>query len=266
MIQKIFTLLIVCCLTTMGFAQIADGSFEGGTPNTSWTEASTNFGTPICDLGTCGNCGGPCAPRTGSFYVWFGGAGALEVGSVEQSVTIPSGTMCYITMWVAMPNPGPGLAADKMDVKVDGNTLLTITSGDSATYQGGYVEVMVDISAYCDGSSHTLTIEGTESTADIFNVIVDDVAMEVDGVGVGIIDFGMSETFEVFPNPTQSMITFDVNFNDFISASVHDASGKVVAQFDQPINEIDVADFADGVYYLEIHSDKTTYQSKFIKY
>ncbi|MCA9871967.1 MAG: hypothetical protein KC487_16495, partial [Anaerolineae bacterium] len=30
---------------------VADGGFEAGTPNPYWSEASTNFGTPICDVG-----------------------------------------------------------------------------------------------------------------------------------------------------------------------------------------------------------------------
>ncbi len=56
--------------TTVGAcATLADGSFEGGTPNASWTETSINFGTPLCTVEVCDGAG----PRTGAWWAWFGG-------------------------------------------------------------------------------------------------------------------------------------------------------------------------------------------------
>ena len=67
---------------------IADPGFEAGPFGGVWTESSTNFGTPICDVGGCGT-GTGTGPNSGSFWVWFGGIGAFEEASVSQSVTIP---------------------------------------------------------------------------------------------------------------------------------------------------------------------------------
>ena len=50
---------------------VQDGGFEAGTPNPFWTEASTNFGTPLCDEAGCGNGGGTSFPLTGSWWAWF---------------------------------------------------------------------------------------------------------------------------------------------------------------------------------------------------
>ncbi|MCB0785431.1 MAG: hypothetical protein KDB87_08920, partial [Flavobacteriales bacterium] len=73
--MKHFTLVAAATLFAFtSSAQINDGGFEGGAGGGAWTEASTNFGTPLCDAG-CGTCGGPCVSRTGTWYVWFGGAG-----------------------------------------------------------------------------------------------------------------------------------------------------------------------------------------------
>jgi len=55
---------------------IQDGSFEAGTPNPFWSESSTAFGSPICSVGLCGSGGGTAGPRTGSYWVWFGGTRA----------------------------------------------------------------------------------------------------------------------------------------------------------------------------------------------
>ena len=68
---------------------VVDGGFEAGTPNPHWSEASTNFGTPLCDVQGCGT-GAGTGPHSGSFWVWFGGIAAYEQGSVSQMVTIPA--------------------------------------------------------------------------------------------------------------------------------------------------------------------------------
>jgi PKD domain len=68
---------------------VADPSFEAGTGSGTWTEASTQFGSPIC--GPTAGCGGPpsVGPRTGAWWVWFGGATGVENASVSQNVTVP---------------------------------------------------------------------------------------------------------------------------------------------------------------------------------
>ena len=81
---------------------VADPGFEGGTPNAFWTEASTNFGTPICDAVSCGT-GGGTGPHGGTFWVWFGGIDAVEEGSMSQSVTIPAGVSASLTFFLEMP-------------------------------------------------------------------------------------------------------------------------------------------------------------------
>ena len=70
---------------------IVDGGFEtGGIPNTFWNpETSTNFGTPLCDVPSCGTGGGASPPRTGAFWLWFGGIPAPETATLGQTVTIP---------------------------------------------------------------------------------------------------------------------------------------------------------------------------------
>src|SRR5690606_32233640 len=54
---------------------VFDGSFEEGSPNPVWEEASTNFGTPLCAVGSCGS--NPAfVPHTGDWWAWFGGIDA----------------------------------------------------------------------------------------------------------------------------------------------------------------------------------------------
>jgi hypothetical protein len=155
---------------------VADGSFEGGAFGGFWTESSTNFGTPLCDAASCGPGGGTAGPNTGDWWAWFGGIGSFEVGSVEQSVTIPNGTAnLAFYLWIGAASAN---GVDDLVVSLDGNVLLTILEND-ATYAGGYTLVNIDVTAYADGGAHTLLLESTCLGPGVTNFNVDDVSLVV---------------------------------------------------------------------------------------
>lgn len=153
--------------------QVQDPSFEAGTPSPFWGETSTNFGTPLCDTGTCGTGGGTAGPRTGNFWAWFGGAPAFEDGTVSQSVVIPSGDVASLELYLwngASGNPG----VDFIEVTVDGNQVAQVFDGNAA-YTAGYAPLTVDLTAYADGAAHTIVIHAVQNTATVTNFSVDDV-------------------------------------------------------------------------------------------
>lgn len=153
---------------------VQDGGFEDGTPNPSWTEASTAYGSPLCDA-TCG-LGGGSGAYTGDWWAWFGGVnGAAETGSVEQSVTIPSGSGT-IGFYLEIPATGTN---GYLRLLIDGNNLFEVTQADAASY-GTYAPVSIDISAYADGGSHTVRFESvTNSGTGALNFFVDDVCLSI---------------------------------------------------------------------------------------
>lgn len=153
---------------------IADGSFEDGTPNGFWTEASTNFGTPLCNEAGCG-LGTGTGPRTGDWWAWFGGISAPEVGSVTQSVTIPVGATT-LTFWTEAPVCAN--ATDFMRLLIDGNQEFELLGNDPSCNSVGYVERTVDVSAYANGASHTVVFTSTTSGVPSgTNFFVDDVSL-----------------------------------------------------------------------------------------
>ncbi|MCC6560642.1 MAG: DUF11 domain-containing protein, partial [Xanthomonadales bacterium] len=157
---------------------VLDPGFEGGTPNATWTEASTNFGTPICDAGTCG-VGSGTGPRSGTFWSWFGGYGAgAEAGSVQQAMVIPTGSTT-LDFWVEFPvcNAANGVS-DYVRVLVDGSELWRENATSARCGVIGYQQVSVDISAYDDGLSHTVTFDSTTvGGGAVSNFFVDDVSI-----------------------------------------------------------------------------------------
>lgn len=155
--------------------EVADPGFEDGTPNSFWTEASTNFGTPICDAGTCG-VGGGTGPRTGTFWSWFGGIAAPEEGSMTQSVVIPAGDAAVLTFWTEN-TVCSNTAADFLEATIDTTQVYNVTSVGGACTVLGYALQTIDISSFADDASHTLefhSIIGGSATANFF---VDDVAI-----------------------------------------------------------------------------------------
>ncbi len=158
---------------------VADPGFEGGTPNPSWNEASTNFGTPLCDPVSC-SFGGGTGPLSGSWWSFFGGvSGVLESGSVDQDLVIPVGADT-LTFWLEIPAVN---TTGSVTASIDGNVLFTATQADAPTY-AVYDQVSLDISAFADGGVHNLSFESTTNPgAGPLNFMVDDI--EINGPATG---------------------------------------------------------------------------------
>ncbi len=157
---------------------VADGSFEAGTFAGIWTEASTNFGTPICDA----SCmfGGGTGPRTGSFWAWFGGIAAFEEGLLAQSVTIPTNAST-LDFFLEIP-AASGNGVDFLEVKLDGIQVYLALESDGPYV--GYLPVSIPVGAFADGGVHALefhsiiTGEAGARGAALSNFFVDDVSIE----------------------------------------------------------------------------------------
>jgi hypothetical protein len=154
--------------------QVADGGFEGGTPSVHWTEASANWGSPLCDNTRCGILSGA---HGGVWYVGFGRKHmSPETGSVQQSVTIPVGS-AHLTFWARI-FMSSGNQTDFMRALVDGTEIFKIIEGDPA-YTLGYVKVDRDLAAWADGGSHVVRFESA-TTGQPFGstFMLDDVSLQ----------------------------------------------------------------------------------------
>lgn len=165
--------LVVQIAAELG-ALVQDGSFEAGIVPTYWVQSSTNFGSPLCDLGSCGGVG----PRSGTFWAWFGGAGtSAEVASVQQSGFITPGPklLTFYVWWSSSVATPPDPTAT-FEVTIDSNPVFSLTPATASDYSTGYTLVSVDISTYADGNTHTLRFEGSNAAASgSTNIHLDDI-------------------------------------------------------------------------------------------
>jgi hypothetical protein len=153
---------------------VADGGFEAGIFSGNWAESSTNFGTPLCDAGSCG-VGGGTGPNTGLFWAWFGGIPAFEEGAVSQAVTIPVGATT-LDFFLEIP-VSSGNGVDFLELTVDGNQEYLVLESFGPFL--GYVAQSVDVSAYADGGVHTIEFHSIITGAGglFTNFFVDDIAI-----------------------------------------------------------------------------------------
>ena len=154
---------------------VADGSFEAGSPNPSWEEGSSNFGTPLCTAAACAGTNPDFQPNSGMWWAWFGGIGSAdETGFVEQTVTLPSGgaELSYFLRIPELDATGTGT----LDVLMDGDVLASYDASDFDEF-GQYTLVTLDASAYADGGEHTLRFESTTLAGPVVNFFLDDVSI-----------------------------------------------------------------------------------------
>lgn len=269
--KKHITLGIGLVLGVGATAQITDGGFEAGIGAGTWTEASVTFGTPLCTEGTCGTCGGPCVANSGEVYAWFGGSGSAdEIGSVEQSATIPTGTSVALVGWVKIAATGDGTDGNYVKAFVDGNEVGAVTALDSADFTE-YALVVIPIDAFADGGSHTIKIEGKENGTSAFNGLVDDVGIAVDGeVIIGLFENESVSRISLVPNPANEQAV--LYFNSMKGAAVvtvTDVAGHIYSS--GTLNEVyqrsfmlDTRALANGAYIVSVVQEGATFQQRLV--
>lgn len=156
---------------------LVDGGFEtGGIPNTFWNpETSTNFGTPLCDVPSCGTGGGASPPRTGAFWAWFGGIPAAETATLGQTVTLTAGNIVVLSYWLRIGTVSSPFT-DVLRVRVDGVIQQTITEPSVA--EGAYTQRILNLSSFANGASHQILFEYVGTTTGTGSFVVDDVRLD----------------------------------------------------------------------------------------
>ena len=160
---------------------VTDSTFEAGTPWPAWTQSSTIFGSPMCDVASCGT-STSAGPFSGNNWAWMGGYSGNTAGTdtVSQVVSIPAGsraTLRFRSRFGAVSSP----FNDTFKVKVDGNTLLTIT--EPSQPEATYFPRSVDLSAFANGASHTILFEYTGTGGGSSTANLDDIFLDVAGGG-----------------------------------------------------------------------------------
>lgn len=163
---------------TVGPNVIVDGGFEtGGIPNTFWNpETSTNFGTPLCDVPSCGTGGGASPPRTGAFWLWFGGIPAAETATLGQTVNIAAGSVAALNFWMRVGTVSSPFT-DVVNVRVDGAIVASFPEPTVA--EGAYTLRQVNMTPFANGAAHAILFEYIGPSTGTGSFVIDDVQLNV---------------------------------------------------------------------------------------
>ena len=229
MIKRLLTLALLGALPIFVNAQtqvLADTSMEvTGAGGADWSSTSTNFGTVLCDQPSCGVCGGPCAPHSGTWYAWFGGAGGPEVGTLSQTFNVSSAGIATLNFWLMIP--AAGLVDDSLSAFLDGNLVWFKLGNDSVGFETSYALVTDSLGSITAGS-HTLDWSGLE-TGVRCNFLVDDITINVDA-GDGVSDFDFENGVTVYTNYSEHLLNCAFNFQQAsdLVIQVTDQLGRTV--------------------------------------
>lgn len=271
--MKHFTLMIsAVAFAFAANAQFSDSGFESGPGAGTWEEFSVNFGTPLCDAASCGTCGGPCVPNNGTWYAWFGGAGGVtESGYVQQSVFIPSGNTAQLRFFLKMPTGDNTITGDKVEITIDGNVVYSANASQMADF-AEYTQVSVDIPSYANGAVHVIKAEGIQSTATVYNALLDDWSLVVNGNTVNVGEFMNREiNLAVYPNPTTDVINvqFDERTTGAGLITIFSLTGELILS--KTINEVsskifsfDATTLAKGMYIVNVQADGISHTERIV--
>lgn len=154
--------------------RIVDGGFELGTPSSAWTEASAQFGSPICDTGCTAEEG--AAPYAGDWYAWFGGVAEVEHASVSQSVTL-DGDSAYLSFRFEI-NASAGTGDDVFTVTIDGQTVFMATDLEIEDY-ASYTPISIDVSEFIDDGDHVVEFTSDHLGTGMSSFFLDEVALAI---------------------------------------------------------------------------------------
>lgn len=253
----LLTIFIALISVNLSAQSLADPSLEASGPaNTPWSSTSSTFGTSFCDAASCGTCGGPCVPNTGSWYAWFGGTGGAEIGTIAQTFNAVTSGVGILTYQLKVPMKGT--IGDTLSFQMDGVTVSKMITDDSI---GAYQPMVLNVGAVTSGS-HTLTIRFEKlAGASAVNVLVDDIQLQISGVGVEEIDFSNGIQISNNPESKKIMVAYNFNENQNVRMVVTDLTGKVVYNNlfeNQMANEHSISsqEWSSGMYNITLTSDK----------
>ncbi len=251
--------IFIAFLSSNLSAQIlADSSFEAsGAGGTAWVSTSAAFGTSFCDAASCGTCGGPCVPHTGTWYVWFGGTSSAEIGTATQTFNAVSAGTGTLFFWLKVPMKGT--AGDTLSMIIDGVPQSKIAAVDSI---GTYINVSVNMGQITAGS-HILTFRfEKQASAAAVNVLIDDIRLNISGtVGIEEIDFSNGIQISNSAETDKIMVAYNFNENQNLGLTATDITGKVIYKelFEDQLTDehaIETAGWSSGIYNITLTSDK----------
>lgn len=152
---------------------IVNGNFESG-QGVGWTEYSQNGWDLVVD--STGMTWEP--PPSGSWYTW-GGGDTSEETELSQAVVFPSSGAADLSFQYYITSSDIS-GYDFGSIEIDGTEVASWDLAADAT-DAWVLHPGIDLSAYCDGASHTISFLTSNDSSSSSSMIIDDVVLDQGG-------------------------------------------------------------------------------------
>lgn len=185
-------------------------------------------------------------------------SGLLFTTSGQFNDTIPNAAGCDSVITI-------DLTINPLDLTIVQN-LATLTVGESgATYQWLDCNNNYAVIPGATGQSFTATVNGN------YAVMVDQMGCTDTSACVVVNNVGLDErsltTINIYPNPTDGMLTVTHNFGSNVTVIITDSKGRVIQHLDkvESGSKIDLSNEMRGMYFLQFQKDDSTYMERVVK-
>lgn len=236
----------VSVIVAEGDVYYMGGDYGGAGKNTIIKKPSIeNTGKDITDL---------------SVNVWKNDEILYVLGS-----EVYGGDLCFSkgVLYAIGQAPGGGVYQAKIWVDGVGTVLSNAWSGAEsifvfnddvyvAGFYGSYPEL--NAAVWKNGDEILIATGGYNMANSVF----------VTGETVGISNVN-NVNLEIYPNPVKDILQIENNKLQINKVEIIDLTGKVIYQFNNMKNQINVSDLSQGIYFVKLETDKGIVTKKFVK-
>ncbi|MCK4919398.1 MAG: T9SS type A sorting domain-containing protein, partial [Bacteroidales bacterium] len=145
---------------------------------------------------------------------------------------------------------------------------FTNTSTDASSYLWDFGDGATDIAenpvyTYVSGGSYSVVLTAySEYCGEVSNTQTVDIT-----TGISSIDFG--DLAKIYPNPSTGIFYFEANdlLKDELIVKIVDVNGRVVYEnyhITESLEKINLSNYAQGIYFIQLRSDKYSGTEKIV--
>lgn len=198
-------------------------------------------------------------------YLYIEASGSCENNTAmltSPCIDLTNETTCLLEFAYHMM--GDDMGDLHLDLYMNGSWIQDIIPPFIDDQGTNWNQVVVDLGAYV-GNTVTLRWRGTTGNGYSSDIALDAINMFNTA---DITDLNGTE-FKIFPNPSEGIFNFNYTGKEDLSISIVDASGAQVfmtnLNAETKSGEIDLTDYANGIYIMTMTSEATTYSRKIVK-
>jgi hypothetical protein len=188
-------------------------------------------------------------------YVWIdGNTYTSSNSSATHTLTNTLGCDSVVTLNLTINNVDVGTDLTGTTISANNSSATNyqwITCLDSSFVVG---ETSADFTATANGDYAVIITEGSCT----------DTSACVTVLTVGINEESM-QNVRVYPNPATSQITISNVVSPILTIKIIDISGKTIKRINHDSNTINVSDLTKGIYFLQVQTEQSVINKKFIK-